>query len=122
MTKSEDEFKNNVTGAGISINAEQIDITNTDGDHAVRENDGTYLRIMSKNIFVGAVNGKNENHEKGKIALRGDSILVETNDRKKNGDNFDMSTTGKVEINSKEILVSSLDYEQKKTRNGPKRI
>lgn len=114
MTKSEDEFKNNVTGAGISINAEQIDITNTDGDHAVRENDGTYLRIMSKNIFVGAVNGKNENHEKGKIALRGDSILVETNDRKKNGDNFDMPTTGKVEINSKEILVSSLDYEQKK--------
>ena len=86
MTKSEDEFKNNVTGAGISINAEQIDITNTDGDHAVRENDGTYLRIMSKNIFVGAVNGKNENHEKGTIALRGESILVETNDRKKNGD------------------------------------
>lgn len=114
MTKSEDEFKNNVTGAGISINAEQIDITNTDGDHAVRENDGTYLRIMSKNIFVGAVNGKNENHEKGKIALRGDSILVETNDRKKNGDDLDMPTTGKVEINSKEILVSSLDYEQKK--------
>lgn len=114
MTKSEDEFKNNVTGAGISINAEQIDITNTDGDHAVRENDGTYLRIMSKNIFVGAVNGKNENHEKGTIALRGDSILVETNDRKKNGDDLDMPTTGKVEINSKEILVSSLDYEQKK--------
>lgn len=114
MTKSEDEFKNNVTGAGISINAEQIDITNTDGDHAVRENDGTYLRIMSKNIFVGAVNGKNENHEKGTIALRGESILVETNDRKKNGDDLDMPTTGKVEINSKEILVSSLDYEQKK--------
>ena len=114
MTKSEDEFKNNVTGAGISINAEQIDITNTDGDHAVRENDGTYLRIMSKNIFVGAVNGKNENHEPGTIALRGESILVETNDRKKNGDDLDMPTTGKVEINSKEILVSSLDYEQKK--------
>lgn len=114
MTKSEDEFKNNVTGAGISINAEQIDITNTDGDHAVRENDGTYLRIMSKNIFVGAVNGKNENHEKGTIALRGESILVETNDRKKNGDDLDMPTIGKVEINSKEILVSSLDYEQKK--------
>lgn len=114
MTKSEDEFKNNVTGAGISINAEQIDITNTDGDHAVRENDGTYLRMLSKNIFVGAVNGKNENHEKGTIALRGESILVETNDRKKNGDDLDMPTTGKVEINSKEILVSSLDYEQKK--------
>lgn len=114
MTKSEDEFKNNVTGASISINAEQINISNTDGDNVVRENDGTYLRMLSKNIFVGAVNGKNENHEKGKIALRGDSILVETNDRKKNGDDLDMPTTGKVEINSKEILVSSLDYEQKK--------
>ena len=107
-------FKKASTGAKISINAEKIELTNRDGDCLVRENDDTYLQMMSKNIFIGSVNDKEENHEKGKIALRGDSILVETNDRKKNGDNFDMSTTGKVEINSKEILVSSLDYEQKK--------
>lgn len=107
-------FKKASTGAKISINAEKIELTNRDGDCLVRENDDTYLQMTSKNIFIGSVNDKEENHEKGKIALRGDSILVETNDRKKNGDNFDMSTTGKVEINSKEILVSSLDYEQKK--------
>ena len=98
-------FKKASTGAKISINAEKIELTNRDGDCLVRENDDTYLQMTSKNIFIGSVNDKEENHEKGKIALRGDSILVETNDRKKNGDNFDMSTTGKVEINSKEILV-----------------
>lgn len=130
-TLSADEFKKEATGARVTINAEQIEFTNRDGDNWIRENDDAFLRMSSKNIFIGSVNANEENLEKGKITLRGDSILVETNDKKRNDDNIDMPTTGKVEINSKEILVSSLDYEQKKdqerteknlTENGGIRI
>ena len=106
--KSGDDFKKKSTGASMSLKAEAIQMATEDGDGNFRTNIGAGINIHTPQFGVNMTNGAGKLVEKSSFSVNAENIslaAISTEDGK------ELSTIGKVIIQSKEINMEAIDYQ-----------
>lgn len=106
-------FKKDTTGAHLSVTAEQMDIASKDGDNNIRDNAEAAIHIQTGRLNITTFK------EDGSL-IDGSHVSIATHDvelstinpkLKENGKgDGDYITEGSVQIKSKDVLVSAVDY------------
>ena len=108
-----DKFKKNTTGAHLSVTAEQMDIASKDGDNHIRDNAEAAINIQTGRVNITTFK------EDGSL-IDGSHVRIATHDvelstinpkLKENGKgDGDYITEGSVQVRSKDVLFSAVDY------------
>ena len=106
--KTGDDFQKKSTGASMSLKAEAIQMATEDGDGNFRTNIGAGINIHTPQFCVNMTNGAGKLVEKSSFSVNAENIslaAISTEDGK------ELSTIGKVIIQSKEINMEAIDYQ-----------
>ena len=121
-----DSFKSNYkkqsTGAAINLQAEKTYILSCDGDHNLRENEGSGLDIQACNVHINAAKTDGSLMDKSTFELNTKDIKLTTVNPKCEKDKSDLPTVGNVLVRSKNVIVESVDYESKDKKISEKAL
>ena len=106
-------YKKTHTGASINMTSETINVSCVDGDGNIRETPSSGVYVRARNLNVSATDGKGALIKDGKVGVQAQTVSIATSDSKASGKNADFPATGTVSIVSKDISLSSVDYELK---------
>jgi hypothetical protein len=109
--KSGDDFKNNTTGAQLSLNGESISITTQDMDGNLRTNPEAGINVWTQQMNVGMNKVDGTLVEKSAFRMSTENVLVSTYNPKSDGS--ELTGNGQVNISSKNIRLESMDYQKK---------
>ena len=109
--KSGDDFKNNTTGAQLSLNAESIAMTTKDGDGNLRTNSGAGVTVWTPQMGISMNQADGTLVEKGVFSVSSENVLITTANPKADGS--EITAAGQVSISSKDISLEAIDYQQK---------
>jgi len=115
--KKDDDFKTQLTGASISIDAERISMTSIDGDGNLRDNDSAGVSILANNIAVSAIEADGSLKKDGKLSINTKTVEISTaNNQDIKYEDGELTSgnypaEGDVIIRSKNISLESIDYE-----------
>ena len=109
--KSGDDFKNNTTGAQLSLNAESINLTTVDGDGNLRKNKGAGINVWTPQMNVSMNQADGTLVEGSTFGVASENVIISTANPKDDGS--EVSAAGQVNILSKNIVIESMDYQKK---------
>ena len=108
--KTGDDFKKNTTGASMSIVAENITMSTSDGDGNFHINPEAGISIQTPRFGVSMSDGTGKLVEDGTFTVNSQNISLTsvnvTNDGK------ELPVVGKVNVKSKEIIMEAIDYQK----------
>lgn len=123
-----DDFLNNSTDTSITIASEKISITSCDGDNNVRENPGAGIDMTANLVTLNAKEADNSLKENGTVSIMAKNIEMVGGlddaeyDNQGNLISGTHNADGKVRIQSKNILLESVDYEIDDTKYIEKQL
>ena len=107
--KTGDEFKENMTGASMSIVAENISVATVDGDGKFRSNPGAGISVWTPKFDVSMLDDEGKLVEGGGLAVNAENIsLTSVNP---SSDGKELPVAGRISILSKNIDLSAIDYQ-----------
>ena len=107
--KTGDEFKENMTGASMSIVAENISVATVDGDGKFRSNAGAGISVWTPKFDVSMLDDEGKLVEGGGLAVNAENIsLTSVNP---SSDGKELPVAGRISILSKNIDLSAIDYQ-----------
>ena len=113
-TDTAEAFKESATGAHLMLNGERTELNSTDGDRQIHPTENTQITLNSQNITLKSTTEEGGNLENGLITVNAEQISIYTNDTRTDANgNTDSPTTGSLLLNSKQIAITAVDYEQK---------
>ena len=107
--KTGDDFKNNTTGASMSIVAESISVATADGDGNLHTNAGAGIMVRTPRMAMNMHDDTGAIVEDGSFSVSAQNITLDTVNPKEEGKNW--AAEGKVNIQSKEINLEAIDYQ-----------
>ena len=107
--KTGDDFKNNTTGASMSIVAESISVATADGDGNLHTNAGAGIMVRTPRMAMNMHDDTGAIVEDGSFSVSAQNITLDTVNPKEEGKNW--AAEGKVNIQSKEINLEAVDYQ-----------
>ena len=108
--KTGDDFKKNTTGASMSIVAENITMSTSDGDGNLHVNPEAGISIQTPRFGVSMSDGTGKLIEDGAFIVNSQNISLTSVDVTNDGKDY--SVAGKVSVMSKEIIMEAIDYQQ----------
>jgi len=116
--KKGDDFKQNYTGAHVTIAGEHIALSSVDGDGNLRDNKDSGISLKANDISVASLEADGSLKKDGKFSINTKNVEISTADNKDlqydgQGEltSATYATEGDVLIRSKNITLESLDYE-----------
>lgn len=118
--KGEDAFKNEPTGASVSITGETVSMESRDGDGHLRENKEAGISLSAPNMVMTARRDDGTLHADGQVTVRAMNVEVNTADTK----DVELEEDGTVKaaqhplggsfsVNAKDIRLGATDQEVK---------
>ena len=109
---SKDEFEKQSTGARLCINAENISITNRDGDYNQRMNEDARISIKTKNLQLSGTDDNGVTIPESIVDIWSNNVNVFTNDVQAESEKEQKyPANGRVNINSGCIKLMTYDLE-----------
>ena len=105
---SGDDFKNNTTGASISIAAETINVATSDGDGNLHTNPEAGISVHTPSLSVSMLDDKNAIVEGSAFSVTAENVGLSTIKPSQDGNEY--TATGSVSILSKDVSISAVDY------------
>ena len=105
---SGDDFKNNTTGASISIAAETINVATSDGDGNLHTNPEAGISVHTPSLSVSMLDDKNAIVEGSAFSVTAENVDLSTIKPSEDGNEY--TATGSVSILSKDVSISAVDY------------
>ena len=114
--KTGDDFKKKFTGASMSITAENINVSTSDGDGNLHSNEGAGISIHTPSMDVSMTDEKGALIENSMFAVNSKNIALSTTSASNEGK--ESPCEGNVTILSKNIDLAAVDYQfaDKKTK------
>ena len=118
------DFKEEITGASISLRGEYIGIESVDGDHNLRDNVGAGVNIVANKVNIDAREHDGSLKKDGEVRINAKTISMSTvnTKMKDDGKNGDQLAEGNVFITSKNVSVEAVDYEIKDNKPEEKAL
>ena len=119
VDKQKSSFKDKSTHTYISLKTESIRALSVDGDGNYRENPGAGVSINAKRVDIGTYKADESLHDESTITLASRKVEISTVNPKVERDNKgeikkgDFPSVGDVSIFSKNIQMTTVDYEWK---------
>lgn len=111
---SKDEFEKQATGAKLWLNAEDISLSNRDGDNNQRTNEDAKISIKSKNIQISGTDDNGVTLSESVVDIWGENVNVFTNGVEAESDeSHKYPAQGCVNVNSGCIKLMTYDLEGK---------
>ena len=104
-----DDFKNNFTGASLSIKAENIDVATSDGDGNLHTNPGAGINIRTPMVDVNMIDNNGALTEGSTFTVQTENVILKTVSPTDEAKQY--PATGNVSVISKNISLESVDYE-----------
>lgn len=120
--KDADHYKDNPTGALLSLNGETIIVSTRDGEGKIRENkDSGIIVDQVKNIDIKSKASTGAMIKDSHVQIESQDICLVTNDSKRDSKDkpmhFDVAD-GSIRMNSKNVVLTSYDYDTPDESNG----
>lgn len=116
--KKGDDFKQNYTGAHVTIAGEYIALSSVDGDGNLRDNKDSGISLKANDISVASIETDGSLKKDGMFSINTKNVEISTADNKdlQYNDQGELTsatyaTEGDVLIRSKNITLESTDYE-----------
>lgn len=103
-----DDFKNNTTGAKLTLNAESISIANIDGEGNLHTNDEAGIIVRTPKMGISMMDDTGKLVEGSSFGVGAENISLVTRNVSDDGKEF--PTVGQVYIDSKNITFEAVDY------------
>ena len=103
-----DDFKNNTTGAKLTLNAESISIANIDGEGNLHTNDEAGIILRTPKMGISMMDDTGKLVEGSSFGVGAENISLVTRNVSDDGKEF--PTVGQVYIDSKNITFEAVDY------------
>ena len=103
-----DDFKNNTTGAKLTLNAESISIANIDGEGNLHTNDEAGIIVRTPKMGISMTDDEGKLVEGSSFGVGAENISLITRNVSDDGNEF--PTVGEVYIDSKNITLEAVDY------------
>ena len=107
--KTGDDFKNNTTGASMTINAESINVAAVDGDGNLHTNPGSGITVRTPLMGISMMDDKGKLIENGSFGVNAQNISFTSFDPSDDGK--ELPITGKVNIQARDINMEAIDYQ-----------
>ena len=115
---SKDEFEKQATGAKLWLNAEDISLSNRDGDNNQRTNEDAKISIKSKNIQISGTDDNGVTLSESVVDIWGENVNVFTNGVEAESDeSHKYPAQGCVNVNSGCIKLMTYDLEGKQNES-----
>lgn len=117
--KSGDEYKKKPTGSSVCISSERVDVISQDGDGNLRDNDGSGVGIVARDVQVKSVDAKGALQKEGKVQVNAMKVEISTqNTKDEKYENQELQSgeypaEGDFVVKSKNITLEALDEEFK---------
>ena len=109
--KTGDAFRKESSGATLTLQGENIDITNKDGDGWIRKNAGAGINIRTPHMGISMNQEDGTLIEGSSFAVNSEYVGITTGNPKKDGS--EITAGGQVSIRSKDITLASMDLQKK---------
>ena len=109
--KSGDDFKNNDTGAQLSLNAETISVTTVDGDDNLRKNEVAGITVWTPQMAISMNQADNTLVEGSTFSVSTENVTISTGNPKADGS--EVTAIGQVYISSQNVSIEAMDYQKK---------
>ena len=103
-----DDFKNNTTGAKLTLNAESISIANIDGEGNLHTNDEAGIILRTPKMGISMMDDTGKLVEGSSFGVGAENISLVTRNVSDDGKEF--PAVGQVYIDSKNITFEAVDY------------
>ena len=108
--KTGDEFKENLTGASVSIVAESVSVATVDGDGKFRSNAGAGISVWTPKFDVSMLDDEDKLVEGGGFTVNAENISLSS--VKPSSDGKELPAAGHISLLSKNIDLSAIDYQR----------
>lgn len=108
--KTGDTFKNDTTGAFMSIQAETISVATTDGDGNLHTNPEAGIGIRTPRCDIDMRDDKSKLIENGGLAVNAQNITFSSTEPSNDGK--ELPIKGTFEVHAKDINIEAVDYKQ----------
>ena len=113
-----DEYKQNTTGASVSVTGEAIRLISADGENNLRDNEGSGIMMRANEVDIASVESEGQLKENGQVRIQAKKVEVTTAGLADAAfdDNQELNTAtytaeGDFTLKSKNITIESVDYE-----------
>ena len=107
--KTGDDFKDNPTGASMTIVAENISVATADGEGNLHTNAGAGISVRTPNLDMSMMDDKGKLVEDGGFSVNAENITLSSVNP--SDDQKELPVTGTVSIHSKTINLEAVDYQ-----------
>ena len=107
--KTGDDFKDNPTGASMTIVAENISVATADGEGNLHTNAGAGISVRTPNLDMSMMDDKGKLVEDGGFSVNAENITLASVNP--SDDQKELPVTGTVSIHSKTINLEAVDYQ-----------
>ena len=107
--KTGDDFKKNTTGSTMTIVAETIDVSTSDGDGNLHTNSEAGISILAPKVGMSMTDEKGKLVEDGRFVVNAQNISLSSVNPSDEGK--ELTVAGNVNIKSKTISMEAIDYQ-----------
>ena len=108
-----EHFKEEATGAHLTVTAEQMSFSSKDGDNNIRENSAASISVQTGRLNISSYKKDGSLIDDSCVRIATHDVEISTvNPQLKEGGKADgdYTTEGSVQINSKNVSVTAVDY------------
>lgn len=120
--KDDDAFKKNTTGATLSVRSEYIQVSSTDGDGNLHENEEAGININTPRMNVRMQKLDGSLVEKSEMNISTENFTLSTANPKISDDSKEYPASGTVTVTSKNITLQAVDSEYKEEKMEEKAL
>lgn len=107
------DFKKNSTGSLLTLNSETITVNSIDGDGNVRESPSAAFNVNAKRVSFASMQTDGTVLEDSHISAISENITLSTASPKPKDGGPELLAAGTMQLLSKDISISAVDYEVK---------
>ena len=116
--KKGDDFKKKPTGAAVNITGEKIHLVSADGEHNLRDNEGSGVTIEANTVGITSLDKEGALNKEGKVRVVAKNIEMDTAgaadlkfDDEGKLEKGSFTAEGDFKLTSKNITIEAVDYE-----------
>ena len=116
--KKGDDFKKKPTGAAVNITGEKIQLVSADGEHNLRDNEGSGVTIEANTVGITSLDKEGALNKEGKVRVVAKNIEMDTAgaadlkfDDEGKLEKGSFTAEGDFKLTSKNITIEAVDYE-----------
>ena len=116
--KKGDDFKKKPTGATVNITGEKIHLVSADGEHNLRDNEGSGVTIEANTVGITSLDKEGALNKEGKVRVVAKNIEMDTAgaadlkfDDEGKLEKGSFTAEGDFKLTSKNITIEAVDYE-----------